>query len=119
MIPDALATSWNRGAEQMLGYTAAEVVGQSSGQFVPLESRAAMHEHRFAVKAKSREHRCSWSPQSAARRISHRASPDWISKRFCPNRSIKRSCASAYPRRWPAERGHLEIRIGTNCAAHI
>lgn len=45
VAPDGLISSWNRGAEQMLGYTAAEIIGQSSALFTPLESRAAMLEH--------------------------------------------------------------------------
>jgi PAS domain S-box-containing protein len=37
---DGIITSWNRGAENIFGYTAAEAVGQSISLIIPLERRA-------------------------------------------------------------------------------
>ena len=37
---DGIITSWNRGAENIFGYTAAEAVGQSITLIIPLERRA-------------------------------------------------------------------------------
>jgi PAS domain S-box-containing protein len=41
MDPDDIITSWNRGAEAIFGYSAAEVVGRSVGAIVPADLREA------------------------------------------------------------------------------
>jgi PAS domain S-box-containing protein len=40
--PGGIITSWNRGAERLYGYTAAEAIGQSIELIVPLELRAEL-----------------------------------------------------------------------------
>lgn len=38
--PDGLVTNWNRGAQQILGYTEAEIVGKAASRFFTAEDRA-------------------------------------------------------------------------------
>ena len=38
--PDGLVTNWNRGAEQILGYTEAEIIGKPASKFFTAEDRA-------------------------------------------------------------------------------
>lgn len=51
---DRIIRSWNRGAELMFGYTAAEAVGQSLNLIVPLELREAGEPEK--ILAQVREH---------------------------------------------------------------
>ena len=38
--PDGLVTNWNRGAEHILGYTEAEIIGKNASRFFTAEDRA-------------------------------------------------------------------------------
>src|SRR5258705_10844820 len=38
--PDGLVTNWNRGAQHILGYTEAEIIGKNAGKFFTAEDRA-------------------------------------------------------------------------------
>ena len=38
--PDGLVTNWNRGAEHILGYTEAEIIGKHASKFFTAEDRA-------------------------------------------------------------------------------
>jgi PAS domain-containing protein len=41
---DGIVTSWNRGAEQIFGYRAEEIVGTSIMRLIPADGQAAEHE---------------------------------------------------------------------------
>ncbi len=45
--PDDIITSWNRGAESIFGYTAAEVLGKSSSLIVPPDLRNSFEQERI------------------------------------------------------------------------
>ncbi len=42
--PDGVITTWNKGAERIYGYTAAEAIGQSMGFIVPPEGMQELHD---------------------------------------------------------------------------
>ncbi len=41
---DGIITTWNKGAEQLYGYTAAEAIGRSINLIVPPEQREELHD---------------------------------------------------------------------------
>ncbi len=51
---DGIITSWNRGAEQIFGYTAEEIVGTSIMRLIPADRQAAEHELQRQLAAGER-----------------------------------------------------------------
>ena len=55
--PDGLVTNWNRGAERILGYTEAEIIGKHASKFFTAEDRAKDGPQKEMTTANQQEFR--------------------------------------------------------------
>jgi PAS domain S-box-containing protein len=69
MDPEGLVTSWNSGAERVMGWPAEEIMGRSADVIFPAEDRAAAHQEREQAAATGRAEDERWQQRKDGTRF--------------------------------------------------